>query len=123
MARPVRTQGASSVLIMSCNCAIYSRHIADSPALCRNPVAPQEQIDCDVLLDMAGMVYSAHSCPATTYVCHIHHVYHGGVGCIQLSTQYFSGMLSYTIYTISVLLMKEYAEAMGYAESGKYVCT
>jgi hypothetical protein len=47
----------------------------DSPALCRNPVAPQEQIDCDVLLDMA------------------------------------------------VLLMKEYAEAMGYTESGKYVCT
>lgn len=52
MARPVRTQ--------------------DSPALCRNPVAPQEQIDCDVLLDMA------------------------------------------------VLLMKEYAEAMGYTESDQW---
>ena len=55
-----------------------------------------------------------------------HCLYHGGVGCIELSTQYFQARerIIYPIlfYTISVLLMKEYAEAMGYAESGKYVC-
>ena len=93
---------------------IYSRHFADSPALCRNPVAPQEQIDCDVLLDMAGMVYSAHSCPATTYVC---------IATFIPFQAYERIIYPILFYTISVLLMKEYAEAMGYAESSKYVCT